>query len=48
MLIGVMMLALCSRARISKGKLEMKQRVRGNVRKVQKMKPVAMNMLEIF
>lgn len=47
-LIGVMMLALCSRARISKGKLEMKQRVRGNVRKVQKMKPVAMNMLEIF
>lgn len=47
-LIGVMMLALCSRARISKGKLEMKQRVRGNVRKVQKMKPVAINMLEIF
>lgn len=36
-LVGVMMLALCSRARILKGKLEMEQRVRGNVRTVQKM-----------
>lgn len=48
MLVGVMMLALCSRARISKGKLEMKQRVRGNVRKVQKMKLIAVNTLEII
>ena len=48
MLAGVMMLALCSRARITKGKLEMKWRIRGNVRKVQKMKPVAVNTLEIF
>lgn len=47
-LVGVMMLALCSRARISKGKLEMRQRVRGNVRKVQKMILVAVNTLEIL
>lgn len=47
-LVGVMMLALCSRARISKGKLEMRQRVRGNVRKVQKMILVAVNTLENF
>lgn len=47
-LVGVMMLALCSRARILKGKLEMRQRVRGNVRKVQKMILVAVNTLEIF
>lgn len=48
MLVGVMMLALCSRARISKGKLERRQRVRGNVRKVQKMILVAVNTLEIL
>lgn len=48
MLVGVMMLAVCSRARITKGRLEMKRRIRGNVREVQKMKPVAVNTLENF
>lgn len=47
-LIGVMRLALCSRARISKGKLEIKWRERSNVRKVHKMKPRAINTPEIM
>lgn len=42
MLIGVMMLALCSRARILKGKSEMIQS-EGNVTKVPEMKPVAVH-----